>query len=165
MNAVEEAMRQFQGSCIIENTPGAGCSWNFTFTKSSVSLPCVIIIIGDMTLAVPETYIASFIDYAADHIVTVKQEPTYRYEDSLIPLLNTNLLFDYDTQKNANKDNSVIILENKETKKGMVINGILDSAVLPISPLPKMYRKVPIYQGVAMYNNTPVQVLNVDKMF
>jgi PAS domain S-box-containing protein len=165
MNAVEEAMRQFQGSCIIENTPGAGCSWNFTFTKSSVSLPCVIIIIGDMTLAVPETYIASFIDYTADHIVTVKQEPTYRYEDSLIPLLNTNLLFDYDTQKNANKDNSVIILENKETKKGMVINGILDSAVLPISPLPKMYRKVPIYQGVAMYNNTPVQVLNVDKMF
>jgi PAS domain S-box-containing protein len=165
MNAVEEAMRQFQGSCVIENTPGAGCSWNFTFTKSSVSLPCVIIIIGDMTLAVPETYIASFIDYTADHIVTIKQKPTYRYEDSLIPLLNTNLLFDYDTQKNANKDNSVIILENKETKKGMVINGILDSAVLPISPLPKMYRKVPIYQGVAMYNNTPVQVLNVDKMF
>ncbi|MBT4527280.1 MAG: response regulator [Deltaproteobacteria bacterium] len=165
MNAVEEAMRKFQGSCLIKNNPGKGCSWNFTFTKSSVSLPCVLIIIGDMTLAIPESYITSFIDYAADQIVTVKQQPCYRYEDSLIPLLSTESLFNYDTQNNANKNNSVIILENKKTKKSMVINGILDSAVLPISPLPKMYRNIPIYQGVAMYNNIPVQVVNVDKIF
>jgi len=165
MNAVEEAMRKFQGSCIIKNNPGKGCSWNFTFTKSNVSLPCVLIIIGDMTLAVPESYIASFVDYGADQVVTVKQQPCYRYEDTLIPLLSTESLFNYDTQKDANTNNSVIILENKETKKSMVINGILDSAVLPISPLPKMYRDIPIYQGVAMYNNVPVQVVNVDKIF
>ncbi len=164
MNAVQEAIHQLQGECQIQNEPGSGCSYHFSFLKSNVSLPCIIIALDDLNLAIPEDYVDSFIDYKPESVVTVNQNPTYRYNDSLIPLIDSKSNFKKDAASKGDKASSVIILRNGVGHKGMIINGILHHAILPILPLPKIYREVPIYQGITIYNNSPIQVLNVDKL-
>ncbi|MCP4756050.1 MAG: response regulator [Proteobacteria bacterium] len=164
MNAVQEAMNELQGSCRIETEPGRGCSWNFSFAKSNVSLPCVIIAIDDFHLAIPEDYVESFIDYSEQAVVTVNQEPTYKYNDGLVPLLDSITLFEKEVGGSRHDKGSIVILKNKREKKAMVISDILDHLILPVLPLPKVYRDVPIYQGIAIYNNIPVQVINVENL-
>jgi len=164
MNAVQESIHQLQGECQIQNEPGSGCSYRFSFLKNNVSLPCIIIALDDLNLAIPEDYVDSFIDYNPGSVVTVKQSQTYRYNDSLIPLIDSKSNFEKDAASKGDKASSVIILRNGVGHKGMIINGILHHAILPILPLPKIYRNVQIYQGITIYNNNPIQVLNVDKL-
>jgi PAS domain S-box-containing protein len=162
MNAVQEAINQLQGEVWIENRPGLGCRYRFSFLKANVSLPCIVIALGDLCLAVPEDYVESFIAFRPQDIVTVKQLPAIPYNGQLVPLVDVEKHFD---QKTANVNGSVIIMRDRRERKAMVIDRILHHANLPILPLPRIYRKVSIYQGITLYNNDPVQVLNIERLY
>ena len=166
MNAVLETTQHLKGSCEITNKLGEGCSWNFTFSKSNVSLPCVIITIGNLNLAIPEDYVETFIDYRNENRMTVKRKPVYRYDSELIPLVDSETLFNEGntTRQTKQVDNSVIILKSGGNKKSLIIDEILHHAVLPILPLPVIYRNTPIYQGITIFKNNPIQVINVNEM-
>jgi chemotaxis protein histidine kinase CheA len=163
MNAVQEAINQLQGEVQIENQPGLGCRYRFSFLKANVSLPCIIIALGDLCLAIPEDYVESFIDFRPRDIVTVKQLPNIRYNGHLVPLVDVERHFDR-KPSDGDDNGSVIIMRDRRERKGMVIDRILHHANLPILPLPRIYRNVPIYQGITLYNNDPVQVLNVERL-
>ncbi|MBT4643548.1 MAG: response regulator [Deltaproteobacteria bacterium] len=164
MNAVQETILQLQGECQIANEPGIGCRYEFSFQKSNVSLPCVIVTIDDLSLAFSEDNVETFIDYNEQDIVTVKQKPSYRYNGSLVPLVNASESFGKNATRTGDMAASVMILRGRQTMKGLVINKILHHANLPILPLPKIYRKTPIYQGLTIFNKDPVQVINVEKL-
>lgn len=164
MNAVQEAIHQLQGECRIQNEPGNGCTYAFSFLKNNVSLPCIIIAVEDLCLAIPEDYVESFIDYSPSSIFTVKQKPAYQYNGSLIPLIDSKACFKKEAVAKGDDASSVIILKNSGSNKAMIINEILHHAMLPILPLPKIYREVQIYQGITIFNNNPIQVLNIDKL-
>jgi len=164
MNAVQEAVQQLQGECQIINQPGRGCTYEFSFQKSNVSLPCIIVAIDDLYLAFSEDNVETFVDYNEQDIVTVKQKPSYRYNGSLVPLVNTSKSFGKSATSNKSMAASVMILKNRHTQKGLVINKILHHANLPILPLPKFYRETPIYQGITIFNKDPVQVINFEKL-
>lgn len=165
MNAVKEAMYQLQGECRIESKPNEGSTWHFSFVKSNVSLACIIVAIDDFFLAIPEDFVETFVDYEEERRQTVKQAPAYRYNESLIPLLDSRSLFSADSFAEGLKNQSVVVLHYNEERKGLIINQIIHHAVQPILPLPKIYRNVPIYQGITIYNNDPIQVVNVEKLF
>jgi len=162
MNAVQEVVDQLKGEVQIVNEPGKGCTYEFSFQKSNVSLPCIIISIDDLELAFPEDYVETFIDYKNKNIVTVKQKPFYKYNDSLIPLIDSRRNFDKDATGNSDIFASVMVLKSKHSKKALLINKILHHANLPILSLPKIYRGVPIYQGTTIFNKNPVQVINIE---
>ena len=128
-------------------------------------LACIIVSIGDFSLAIPEDYVETFLDFNEQDKQSVKQAPVYRYNDSLIALIDSEFLFNCDDVKINQKNRSVIILRNKNEKRAIIINRILDHAVQPILPLPKIYRDVPIYQGITFFNNDPIQVVNIEKIF
>ena len=165
MNAVKEVMLQQQGECTISSKPGEGCRWHFSFLKSNVSLACIIVAVSDVRLAIPEDYVDTFIDYGDDSKKTVKQAPMYKYDGKLIPLVNEETLFESKDLLLDKKNRSVVVLKNTSEKKGLIINRIIHHAVQPILPLPKVYRNVPIYQGITIYNNEPVPVVNIEKLF
>lgn len=161
MNAVQEAMNHHQGICQIENHPGKGCSWNFSFSKSNVSLPCIIVSIEDLSLAFPEDYVESFVDFEEKNILTVQQTPAYQYENKAIPMIDTGIIFDKEAKNDKIRGRSVMILENNNRKFSLVINDILHHAILPVLPLPAIYRDIPIYLGITIYNSEPVQVIDI----
>ncbi len=165
MNAVIEAINQFQGVCEIENRPGEGCSWNLSFLKNNVSLACVIVAIGDFYLAIPEDYVETFIDFQDKNVVTIKQAPAYPYNGRPVPLIDSQRLFDSSIDEKNAIHRSLIVLNDKSEKRGMVISQILHHAIQPILPSPKIYRDLPIYQGITFFNNQPIQVVNVENMF
>ncbi len=165
MNAVKEVMLQHQGECSITSSPGEGCQWHLSFLKSNVSLACIIVAVSDVCLAIPEDYVDTFIDYGDDNKKTVKQAPMYKYDGQLIPLVDEEKLFESRDLSLDTKNRSVVVLKNTKEKKGLIINRIIHHAVQPILPLPKVYRNVPIYQGITIYNNEPVPVVNIEKLF
>jgi len=166
MNAVQEAMNQLQGSCRIETEPGKGTSWHFTFAKANVSLPCVIVTIGDICFAIPEDYVETFLNYRENRAFTIEQKSAYQYDGKAVPMIETEEIFEIDTDTKLNgKHQNMMILKTPQGKRALIINEILHHAVLPILPLPRIYRDVPIYLGITMFKNEPVQVVNVETLF
>ncbi len=164
MNAVQEAMRLFNGNCKIESEEGQGSSWKFTFSKKNVSLQCVIIEVNGIAIAIPESFVETFIEYRDDNKVTMKGYPAYNYNQTFLPLIDTVKHLECSATEGGEAFCNVVVLKYQNEKKGMVINSILNSVILPIDPVPKSYREVSVYQGVALYNNTPVQVINIEKL-
>ena len=161
-----QAMTQLQGTCRIETNPGQGTSWYFTFAKSNVSLPCVIVTVGDICFAIPEDYVETFLDYQADRALTIEQKPAYSYNGHVVPIIETAETFDLITDWGENgKHQNMMILKASQGQRALIINEILHHAVLPILPLPKLYRDVPIYLGITMFRNEPVQVVNVETLY
>ncbi len=163
MNAVEEAMHQFQGTCRIETTYGKGCSYHFSFAKNNVSLPCIIVAIGDVHIAIPEDNVESFVNYRKEASFMVKQQPSYRYNGSAVPLIDHEEVFEIGSGYSGNQ-NQLIILKSPLGKSGLVIDDILHHAIMPILPLPRIYRKTPIYLGITIFKDTPIQVVDVEKL-
>jgi len=164
MNAVQEAMHHFQGNCRIITEKGKGCSYHFSFAKSNVSLLCIIISIEDLHFAIPEDNVESFINYQKDSSFMVKQQKSYRYNGSAVPLIDFKAVFEINTQEMKGNQKQLIILKSAEGKTGLAIDDILHHAVMPILPLPRIYRQTPIYLGITIFKDTPVQVVDVEKL-
>lgn len=164
MNAVEEAMHQFRGSCRIETETARGCTYHFSFAKSNVSLPCIVVAVDDVHIAIPEDNVESFIDYRSDESIMVKQQLSYRYNDGAVPLIDHERVFELDDSARNGTQNQLIVLKSRLGNCGLVIDDILHHAVMPIMPLPKIYRQTPIYLGITFFGDTPVQVVDVDKL-
>ncbi|MBU2509844.1 response regulator [bacterium] len=165
MNAVIEAIHQFQGEYEIDNRPGEGCSWNLSFMKNNVSLACIIVAIGDFSLAIPEDFIETFLDFNEQKVLTIKQSPAYPYNGKPVPLIDSETLFNSRITGAGKKQRSLVILNDKKEQRGIVISQILHHAIQPILPLPKIFRDIPIYQGITFFKNQPVQVVNVANLF
>lgn len=165
LNAVQEAMVRFHGTCVIASELGKGTSWNFTFPKSNVSLPGFVIAIGDFLMAVPEDSVDTFHSYESEHITHVKQKPVYQYEQGLIPLLDPQEVFDDQVHLDQTMPKRILVLKPRQQPKvGMVINKILHHATLPILPMPEVYRDLKVYTGSTLFLNTPVPVLDTNHM-
>ncbi len=165
MNAVQEAMRQFQGKCVISSELGQGTSWSFIFPKSNVSLPCFIVTIGDFRIAIPENHVEAFYGHRAQHIRQINQKTVFRRMDEIIPLLDSQNLFDEAVCVDADRIRRILILQIEQEKAGIVINDIIHHATMPILPLPEEYRQVPIYLGATLFGNHSVLVLNANQVF
>ncbi|MBF0279431.1 MAG: response regulator [SAR324 cluster bacterium] len=165
MNAVHEAMRRFNGSCLISSERGEGSKWTFSFPKRSVSLPCLIVKIGAFRIAVPEGQVEGFFEYDTKLIRQLDQRPFYVYQESAVALLNSQKIFDEEVIVDENRSKNVLLLNPQDkSKMGLVINEILYHATLPILELPVQYRGLPLYVGAVLYGSELVLVLNVNKM-
>lgn len=165
MNAVQEVMHHFQGKVKIESNPGEGTTWNYSFPKSNVSLPCFIVTIGEFQIAIPENHVEGFCGYHQQHISQVNQKSVFRRANEIIPLLNSQRFFDEGIAVNEGIIKRIMILQAEQQKIGMMINDIIHHATLPILPLPEEYRNIPVYLGATLYGNQPVLVLNAYQMF
>ena len=165
MNAVQEAMHRFQGVCQIESEAGKGTSWNFTFPKSNVSLPCFIVTIGDFNVAIPEDSVEAFHGYDTENITHINQKPAFRHHQEVIPLVDSREVFDNRTiLSEEGKIRRILVLKPKdEDKIGLVINDIIHYATLPILPLPEEYRQLSSYIGATLLGSEPVLVLNANQ--
>ncbi len=165
MNAVQEAMRRFNGSCRIFSEEGQGSSWNFTFPKNNVSLPCFLVTVGNFRIAIPEDSVDTFREYDPKKISPLNQTPVFQHQDTAIPLMDPQNVFDEDALIDDKRDKSVLILKLEQEKRaGIVINDILYHATLPILPLPKQYRHLSLYVGTVLFGNELVLVLNANRI-
>ncbi|MBF0287618.1 MAG: response regulator [SAR324 cluster bacterium] len=165
MNAVQEAMRRFNGSCRILSDEGQGSSWNFTFPKNNVSLPCFLVTVGDFRIAIPEASVDTFREHDSKKISLLNQTSVFQHQETAIPLVNPQSVFDEDALIDEKRDKSILILKLEQEKKaGIVINDILYHATLPILPLPKQYRHLSLYVGTVLFGNELVLVLNANRI-
>lgn len=164
MNAVQEALHSFQGTCRIQSEKGEGCSWHFTFPKSNVSLSCFIVTVNDFKIAIPEDCVEAFYGYKEENISWINQQPNFRQNSELIPLLESKSVFDEDTSINEESLRRVLILKTEKEKMGMVINDIIHHANLPIMALPEEFRAIPEYLGATLYGSDPVLVINAGQI-
>ncbi|MGK0290577.1 MAG: PAS domain S-box-containing protein [bacterium] len=164
LNAVQDAMNRFHGSCRIQSDLGKGTSWNFSFPKKNVSLPCFIVSLNNFSIAIPEEHVDSFRGYKNEFITHVNQRLSFRRGDEIIPLLEGDQLFDLENLTGEDVVKRILVLKYQTEKVGLVINDILHHAPLPILPLPEEYRDAPIYLGVTLHGNKPILVLNTSKI-
>ncbi len=166
MNAVQEVMKQFRGSCTISSDLNIGTSWSFIFPKNNVSLPCFIVKIGEMPIAIPENNVEGFQKYQQNYIHTINQRKVYRRNEEVIPLLDSRAFFgDDNVHEHQNIVCRLLILQENSKKVGLAINDILHHATLPILALPSEYQNIPIYLGATLYRDVPVLVLNAHQIF
>ena len=166
MNAVQEVMRQFRGNCTISSDLNIGTSWSFVFPKSNVSLPCFIVKIGEMPIAIPENNVEGFQKYQQQYIHTINQRKVYRRNEEVIPLLDSRAFFgDRNIHENQDIVCRLLILQENDKKVGLAINDILHHATLPILALPSEYQNIPIYLGATLHLDIPVLVLNAHQIF
>lgn len=165
MNAVQEAMRRFQGSCRIESKFGEGTTWHFTFSKSNVSLPSFIVGIGDFLIAIPEDNVETFHEFEAGKISNTEQHPIFKHGQDFIPLVEPQQVFDDLVCVDEDQSKRVMVIKSHDQKKvGLIINRIFHHATLPILPMPEEYRHFPIYTGTTLFRHAPVLVLNANQM-
>ncbi|MGK0289244.1 MAG: PAS domain S-box-containing protein [bacterium] len=164
LNAVQEAMNHFQGNCKIVSEVNKGTSWNFKFPKNNVSLSCFIIQIGDIQVAVPEDYVEEFNAFQENKLSHVNQNPVYRHNNDIIPLINTYEVFNKEVSVDEERVKNILLLKVHQQRKGLIINEIIFHATLPILPFPKKYKPLPIYLGATIYGNQPVLVLNAQQL-
>ena len=171
LNAVQEVMNRYHGQCEIKSEVGQGSSWHFTFPKTNVSLPSVVIQIGPFILAMPEEMIESFLDFQELEVFSTATHQMIHYNGQPLILIQSEQLFAPWVKADKNNNRQMMILKGmKGEHYGMVINDILFRARLPLQPLrkgmvgKKLFLGGSLFQGKAIMVFDPSALENIETM-
>jgi two-component system chemotaxis sensor kinase CheA len=157
MSAVSAAMTRLHGTCRIRSVPNEGTSWDFTFQKANVSLSCFIVALHEQYFAIPETFVRKFDTFHG------KNAGLISVGGRLLPVLDTGRLFGLQDRSVRGDSGLVVVLATKGGDSVMVVERIIEKAVLFVMPLPALANESSVFAGIALHKAKPTLVIDAEK--
>ena len=162
LKEVKDEIDKIKGNIKIDSHQGKGTSIEISMPLSLATQEGIFVIAGRYKLFILAHYIKEILTVKKESLIPMQSETVIPVRNELIPIYNSNAIFD-DVAASSNKNEiSVIIFEYLGSKAAVIIDVVLNYTTVVIKTLPPVFRNVSAFQGIVFDEDYRiVPILNV----
>jgi two-component system chemotaxis sensor kinase CheA len=162
MDVVRSNVERLSGSVVVDSRIGQGTAFRVTLPLTLAIIQTMLVAVKTSVYAIP---LAGIIDslYLTDSMVhTVKESPTIRWRDSVLPLLDLRQVFDHSRMlKTAVTDAkpAIVTVAWGKLRAGLVVDKIIGNQEVVVKSLSPVIGKVPGLLGGAILGDGRIALI------
>src|SRR5262249_17688335 len=161
MDVVKNAISQIQGTIVIESTPGTG-------TTIRMKLPLTLAVVGILLVrersqmfAFPIQHVDEILTIGLDDLRRVSDNTLYNHRGTTLPVTTLSNILEFPPSLFAERELSLVILEEGEKKVGVLVDAVLGRQEVLIKNLGRLIKRAPFVMGCTILSDSRlVLILN-----
>jgi two-component system sensor histidine kinase and response regulator WspE len=165
LDVVQNMVKSVRGSIRASTQPGRGMRFQLHLPLTLSVLRTLLVEVAGEPYAIPLSQITTTIKLPRDRIEALEGRHHFRLGDQQIGLLTAQQVFDCGQPKPATEALSVVVLGDRRTRYGLVVDRFLGQRELVVQPLdPRLDKVKDISAAALMEDGSPVLIVDVDDM-
>jgi len=155
MDVVQSNIEKIGGSIDVESQKGHGTTFTIKIPLTLAIISALIVDIDNNRYAIPQMNIQELVSLnSADlnMIEYINDKPVLRLRERIIPLLDSNALFNINTDQKNKKDeirddSLVVVIDTGGSHYGIIVDDVSDIEEVVIKSIASVFKKSEIYAG------------------
>ena len=135
MDAVKTVVDSVGGSLEIDSTLGKGTSITLKLPLTVAIVHVLLVKVGDESLAIPINKIIRTLEIEACELKRSQKQSAVFVDNEMIPLLSLNNILNIKSNRTEDELISMVIVEMKSKKIGLVVDGFIEQQEAFVKPL------------------------------
>jgi two-component system sensor histidine kinase and response regulator WspE len=165
LDVVQNMVKSVRGTIRVTNHAGRGLRIHLQLPLTLSVLRALLVEVADEPYAIPLTQITRTLKLRRDEIESVEGRHHFRFGDQPVGLLAAQQVLDCGTPKAPGNELPVVILGDRSTRYGLVVDRFLGERELVVQPLdPRLGKLKDISAAALMEDGSPVLIVDVEDM-
>ncbi|WP_127126430.1 chemotaxis protein CheW [Georgenia sp. SYP-B2076] len=157
MDVVRTKVEAVGGTVDFDSTVGEGTTWHLRIPLTLAILPVLTVETADQTFALPQAALRELIALDdGEEIEHVGPAPVYRLRGELLPLVALDRFLGLGGGAGAR---TIVVLKAHGRRFGLLVDRVLDTVEIVVTPLPERLRQVGAYNGATVLGDGRVALL------
>lgn len=164
LDVVQSMLKDLRGGVRVQTHAGRGTTFELQLPVTLSVVRALLVKIADEPYAVPLTAVARVLRVARDQVETVEGRPHFAFDDGRVGLVSAREALGL-AATGSGDEWCVVVLGDRVSRHGLVVDGFLGEHELVIQPLDKRFGKVPDVSAAAVLEDgSPVLILDVEDL-
>ena len=165
LDIVQNLARSVRGGVRVSTQRGQGTKFQLQLPLTLSVVRTLLVEISGEPYAIPLTQITNAIKLPADKVEALEGRHHFRHRDRQIGLLSAHQVLDCGEPRPEGKDLPVVVLGDRGTHYGLVVDRFLGERELVVQPLdPRLGKVKDVSAAALMEDGSPVLIVDVDDM-
>ncbi len=165
LDVVQNMVKGVRGHIRIATQPGKGMRFQLHLPLTLSVMRTLLVDVGGEPYAIPLAQISRTMKLSRDRIESLEGRHYFVFGDQHLGLLTAHQLLDCGEPQAAGDELNVVVLGDRTTRYGLVVDSFLGERELVLQPLDSRLGKVrDISAGALMEDGSPVLIVDVDDM-
>jgi two-component system sensor histidine kinase and response regulator WspE len=165
LDVVQNMVKSVRGAIRVSTQPGCGMRVQLQLPLTLSVVRGLLIVVGGEPYAIPLSQISRTLKLSATNVQTLEGREHVEFAGQQIGLLSAHQVFDCEGQRPPGTELAVVVLGERSTHYGLVVDRFLGERELVVQPLDSRLGKVrDISAAALMEDGSPVLIVDVDDM-
>jgi len=165
LDIVHNMVKAVRGSIRIATQPGRGMRFQLHLPLTLSVLRTLLVEVAGEPYAIPLSQITRTLKLEQDRVETLEGRHYFTMDKQQVGLLTAHQVLDCGQQQPAHDDLPVVVLGDRNSRYGVVVDRFLGERELVVQPLDSRLGKIPdISAGSLMEDGSPVLIVDVEDM-
>lgn len=163
LDVVQNMVRGVRGSLRVSTQPGRGLRIQLQLPLTLSVVRALLVEVAGEPYAIPSTQVTRALKLPRANIEVLEGRHHFRFEDQQVGLLTAHQVFECGEPQQSGDDVPVVVLGDRHTRYGLVVDGFLGERELVVQPLDARLGKVQDISAAAlMEDGSPVLIVDAD---
>jgi two-component system, chemotaxis family, sensor histidine kinase and response regulator WspE len=165
LDVVQNMIKAVRGTIRLTNQPGRGFRVQLQLPLTLSVLRALLMEIAGEPYAIPLNQISRTLKFNASAVEMIQGRAHFRHGNQCIPLVTAHQALECGECGPDGGDLSIVVLEDRNTRYGLVVDGFLGERELVVQPLdPRLGKVRNISAAALMEDGAPVLIVDVDDL-
>ena len=165
LDLVQNMVRSVRGAIRVHNQPGRGLRIQMQMPLTLSVLRALLVEVGGEPYAIPLSQMARAARILRSEIQTLQGRPLFQLANQRLGLVMARQLLGYPLPEPLPEELPIVVLGERNTRFGMVVDRFLGERELVVQPLDKRLGKIKAVSAAAfMEDGAPVLIVDVDEL-
>ena len=165
LDVVQNMVRSVRGSIRVSTQPGRGIRFQLQLPLTLSVLRTLLVEVAGEPYAIPLSQITRTLKLPREKLEALEGHHHFRLGDQQVGLLTAQQILDCGEPKPAGEELPVVVLGDRQTRYGLVVDRFLGERELVVQPLDARLGKVKDISAAAlMEDGSPVLIVDVEDM-
>ena len=150
LDVVKNKIESLQGTIQIKTKQGEGTSFILEFPATLAIVQCFLLQVMNNVYGIPMSSIVRTLRIEQKDIKSLEEEEMLIFEKKEIPLIRLHNLFDLPKESEKQEANTVIVIEKKGERAGLLIDKIVGKQEIIIKPLDSSLQHLKGFSGATI---------------
>ena len=163
LDVVQNMVRGVRGSLRVSTQPGRGLRIQLQLPLTLSVVRALLVEVAGEPYAIPSTQVTRALKLPRQNIEVLEGRHHFRFGDQQVGLLTAHQVFECGEAEQTGNDVPVVVLGDRQTRYGLVVDGFLGERELVVQPLDSRLGKVQDISAAAlMEDGSPVLIVDAD---
>jgi len=165
LDIVQNMVKNVRGAIRASTQPGRGMRFQLQLPLTLSVLRTLLVQVAGEPYAIPLSQIIRTLRLPRERVVSLEGRYHFRMDEQQIGLLTAQQVLECGQQKHSDDQLTVVVLGDRQTAYGLVVDQFLGERELVVQPLdPRLGKVKDISAAALMEDGSPVLILDVDDM-
>ena len=163
LDVVQNMVRGVRGSLRVSTQPGRGLRIQLQLPLTLSVVRALLVEVAGEPYTIPSTQVTRALKLPRENIEVLEGRHHFRFGDQQVGLLTAHQVFECGEAEQTGNDVPVVVLGDRQTRYGLVVDGFLGERELVVQPLDSRLGKVQDISAAAlMEDGSPVLIVDAD---